>query len=130
MNTLRFQRVVGWLGAFFFLGSGLWAFFGPRSFFDQLATFEPYNRHFIHDVGSFSIGVGAVLVIALVTNWDALRVALAGAGVGAVFHVISHAIDSDLGGKSTDVPGLLLVAIALVAAAGAPRRDREQVPSA
>ena len=126
MTAERFPRIVGWVGAFFFLGSGLWAFLGPRSFFDQLATFEPYNRHFLHDVGSFSIGVGAVLALALVTRWDALRVALVGAGVGAVFHVVSHAIDSDLGGKSTDIPGLALVAIALLAAA-VPSRQREQV---
>lgn len=127
MNALTIRRVAGWAGVVFFLGSGLWAFVDPRSFFDNLATFEPYNRHFLHDIGAFSIGIGAVLAFALLTTWDALRVALAGAAVGSVFHVIAHAIDSDQGGKDTDVPGLALVTVVLIvgALAGVPRsRDR------
>jgi len=39
----------------FWLGLGLWAFVAPKSFFDALAEFDPYNRHFIHDVGSMQI---------------------------------------------------------------------------
>jgi hypothetical protein len=123
MNALTIRRVAGWLGVAFFLGSGVWAFAAPRSFFDNVATFEPYNRHLLHDIGAFSIGLGAVLLFALVTNWDGLRVALAGVAVGSIVHVIAHAVDSDLGGRDTDVPGLAVVALVFViaAAAGRPR---------
>ena len=31
---------------------GIWAFVAPRSFFDTLATFEPFNAHFVRDVGA------------------------------------------------------------------------------
>ena len=124
MTTERLPRIVGWIGVIFWLGSGLWAFLAPRSFFDNIATFEPYNRHFLHDAGAFSIGLGAVIALALLTDWDALRVALVGVGIGAVVHVISHAVDSDLGGKDTDIPGLILVAIALLAGAVPLFRDR------
>jgi hypothetical protein len=30
----------------------------PHSFYDNVATFEPYNRHFLHDIGAFTIGLG------------------------------------------------------------------------
>jgi hypothetical protein len=48
------------------LGSGAWAFVFPRSFYDHVATFEPYNRDFLHDIGAFTIGLGAVMLLALV----------------------------------------------------------------
>ena len=54
----RFARVAAWAVAFFWLGSGLWAFLAPQSFFNQLATFPPYNEHLLHDIGAFSIGLG------------------------------------------------------------------------
>ena len=95
------RRIIGWAGVVFMLGSGLWAFVAPRSFYDTIATFEPYNRHFIHDIGAFTIGLGAVLLFALVTRWDALQVALAGLAVASVMHLISHAVDADLGGRDS-----------------------------
>lgn len=126
MTPQKLSRIAAWMGAVFWLVSGVWAFFAPRSFFDNIATFEPYNRHFLHDGGAFSIGLGAVLVFALVTSWDTIRVALAGVGVGAVMHVISHAVDNDLGGRSTDIPGLIVVAVVLVYGAAVHRAERQQ----
>lgn len=38
----------------------------PNPFFEQLAWFEPYNQHFIQDIGAFQIGLGVVLLIAAV----------------------------------------------------------------
>src|SRR5829696_566811 len=103
MTPQRISRVAAWIGAVFWVVVGVWAFLAPQSFYDNIATFEPYNRHFLHDAGAFSLGLGAVLLLALMTPWDALRVALAGVGVGAVMHVVAHAVDTDLGGKSTDI---------------------------
>jgi hypothetical protein len=125
MTARSLQRFAGWAGVVFALGSGVWAFVAPRSFFDNIATFEPYNRHFLHDIGAFSIGLGAVLLFALVTNWDALRVGLSGLAVGSVVHVVSHIVDSDQGGRDTDVPGLIVVALVFIigAVAGRPRAE-------
>lgn len=64
----------------------------PRWFYDTLATFPPFNRHYAGDVGAFllPIGVGllvaaldpiryrAVLVLALVASW---------------IHAANHALD-------------------------------------
>ena len=121
MTAQGLRRIIGWAGVVFMLGSGLWAFVAPRSFYDTIATFEPYNRHFIHDIGAFTIGLGAVLLFALVTRWDALRVALAGLAVASVMHLVSHAVDADLGGRDSDLLGLAVVAALFVIGAASRR---------
>jgi len=112
----RFARVAAWAVAFFWLGSGLWAFLAPQSFFNQLATFPPYNEHLLHDIGAFSIGLGAVIVFAL-ARMSALRSTLLGVGVGSLFHVASHVIDYSQKPDPADVVGLSLVALLTLAAA-------------
>ena len=111
-------RAVALIGAAFLVGFGLWAFLAPASFFDQLATFEPYNVHFLHDIGAFQVGLGAVLALAAFPDRiDGLAAALLGAGAGSLLHTIGHVIDSDLGGTpGTDIPTFgVLAAVLLVA---------------
>ena len=117
MTSTRFTTIVLWVAGLFFLAPGIYAFVAPHSFYDQLATFPPYNRHLIHDVGAFQVGIGAALLFAW--RWsDASFVALAGAGAGASVHFVSHIIDHDLGGETsqTVVFGLLAVLLLLAAA--------------
>ncbi len=114
------------LGAAFFIGAGLWAFFGPRSFFDQLATYEPYNPHFLHDIGAFQVGIGAALAAALWRRSDAIFAALNGAGVGSAFHTVAHVRDHDLGGKDSDPYVFGIAALLFLAGAAwqlTPRRN-------
>jgi len=117
VNLRRFSTIVAGLGAAFFIGPGLWAFFDPQSFYDELAPFEPYNEHLIHDIGAFQIGIGAALAAALWKRTDALFAALVGGAVGGVFHTAAHFIDHDLGGKDTDVFVFGLVTVLLGAGA-------------
>lgn len=122
----RFVRTVAVAVGALFLVGGLWAFVAPASFFGAAAPFEPYNVHFIRDIGAFQIGLGAVLLLAAVVR-DALLAALAGAGAGAAAHAVSHVVDRDLGGDpAVDIPVFGLVAVLLVVAAivraAAPRR--------
>lgn len=121
----RFATGVAALAGLFFVAFGLWAFLAPVSFYERIATFPPYNRHFMHDVGAFQIGLGAALLAAL--RWrDALFVVLLGVGVGAAVHVLSHIIDCDLGGRGSDLPSLALLAVVLLAAAALrPRTQRK-----
>ena len=56
---MKFARYVAVAAGLFLVVFGAWAFFGPKSFFDQIATFQPYNEHLIHDIGAFQIGLGA-----------------------------------------------------------------------
>ena len=110
MNRKRPLPILTALGAADFLVFGSWSFLDPRSFFEQLAHFAPYNVHFLHDVGAFQVGIGATLAIALWRRTDAIFAALGGAGVGAAFHVAAHIRDHDLGGGVRDTMGLAVVA--------------------
>jgi hypothetical protein len=95
---------------------GVWAFVAPRSFFDALATFEPFNAHFIRDIGALQIGVGAAGVIGALRT-RAVVVGLAGLATFQAVHVLSHVIDRDAGGRpGFDIPALgALAALTVVA---------------
>ena len=109
-----------------FVGAGLWAFAAPRSFFEQAATFEPYNAHLIRDIGAFQLGLGAVLLLANRLR-DTLLVALTGVAVGATAHTGAHIIDRDLGGQpALDIPAFGLIAILLIVAAAARHRTQHR----
>jgi hypothetical protein len=96
---------------------GLWIFVSPHSFYDVLAVFRPYNRHFLHDAAAFEIGLGVMVLLAL--RWsDALVVTLTGFSTGSWLHVLSHAIDRHIGGHpGRDIPGLAALAALTTAAA-------------
>ena len=110
-------RAIGLVGGASFLATGLWAMAGPESFFERLATFEPYNQHFIQDVGAFQIGLGAVLLLAAIpARADALAVGLIGVGIGSAAHTVSHVVGRDLGGTpERDIPLLALMSLLLLA---------------
>ena len=116
MNKDRVVRVLTILGGISFLYVGAWAFFAPDSFYQNVATYPPYNEHFIHDVGAFNLGLAVALFLSLVRR-DALFVVLVAAGVGSAFHSIAHFEDRSLGGNSSDpyVVGLLAVVLLLAA---------------
>ncbi|HUF32959.1 MAG TPA: hypothetical protein VMN58_07085 [Acidimicrobiales bacterium] len=125
-TSWTFPRVVAAVGGGFFLATGLWAMVAPRSFFDALATFEPYNQHLIQDIGAFQIGLGAVLLLAALTRLDALATALGGVGIGSAAHVVSHAVGTDLGGTpAMDIPVFSVLTLLLLAAAGQQWRSRQ-----
>jgi hypothetical protein len=114
----RIPRAVAIIGAAAFIIFGVWALVDPRSFFGSVARFEPFNQHFLQDIGAFQIGLGAVLLLAAaVRNGDALTAALLGTGVGAAFHALSHLLGMHLGGSPvTDIPLFSGVAVALLGA--------------
>ena len=96
------------ISGLFMLALGIWAFFAPASFADFVAF--SYNRHLLHDVGAFQIGLGAAVLLALL--WaDGVMVVLAGYVVGTGFHLASHIIDRHIGGHGYDplVLGFLIV---------------------
>lgn len=106
---------------------GLWAFLSPRSFYDVLATFEPYNAHFLRDIGSAMFGVGVAAVVAAL-HPRPLVAGLAGLGAFQAVHVVSHVIDRDRGGNPRfDIPAFAVLAALTLAALAAELRPR-QVP--
>jgi hypothetical protein len=114
MTTRRFAFACAWLGFLFFAVTGVWAFVSPHSFFTTVALYPPYTRHLFHDAGAFQIGIAAGL-LAGIAGRGGLAVGLWGGAVGATVHAISHWIDRNLGGRSTDPYALTILAAVLVA---------------
>ena len=98
------------------LVSGLWALLAPDSFYAVVATYPPYNRHLVHDLGAFLLGLGATLGLALAFS-DALLVALSGNAVAGAAHFVSHVVDREFGGQPSDPLTIGLFALPLVALA-------------
>lgn len=113
----RIPFIATLLGAVSLLATGVWAFLWPENFYDEIATFPPYNQHFMHDIGAFQIGLGATLLLALRAR-DTMFVVLGGVGLGAALHAVAHVIDRDDGGRSSDPYTLgVLAALLLIGAA-------------
>lgn len=110
------MRTVAWAVGAFLVVLGLWAFLSPRTFFERIAAFPPYNRHLVHDIGAFQVGLGVTLLFTVLWR-DALLVVLAGTGVGLILHFFSHLMDRSLGGQATDPIGVGLLALVVVLAA-------------
>lgn len=90
---------------------GLWAFVSPRGFYDALAVFEPFNHHFIRDIGSMEMGIGIAAIVAA-RRAGGLVVGLTALAAFQVLHVLSHVIDRDDGGR----PAFDIAALGLAAA--------------
>jgi hypothetical protein len=115
-------RAITLVGAFVFVVFGLWALVAPLSFFETVATFEPYNPHLLHDVGAFQLGLGIVLLLAAFPERiDGLAAALIGVGSGAAAHLVSHLVDMDLGGNPASDTPILSVLAAILFIAGIAR---------
>ena len=116
MTRSRFVRTVWWVLILIFLIVGVWAFFSPRSFYRAFATYPPFNKHLLRDIGAFNFGLGVALLAALRFR-DGLLVALTGSAAAGVAHGLSHIIDSDAGGRSSDPIVYSVLAVIVVAAA-------------
>ena len=77
---------------------GLWCLLDPRSFAGSVGF--PAHEHFVHDVGAFQVGLGVMLLLALIWS-DALATVLAGYIVGNTVHTVNHIVDLDLGGSAS-----------------------------
>jgi hypothetical protein len=95
------------------LVAGIWAGAAPRSF-ARFVDF-PYHEHFLHDLGAFQIGIGTTLLLALAWR-DAATVALAGFLTANTLHAVSHAIDLDVGGRTSDTYAIGVVSLLIAAA--------------
>lgn len=119
----RVAHVIALLAGSSMVATGLWAFVAPDVFFERIASFEPFNAHFIRDLASFQIGLGAVLILA--TRWnDALLVGLGAAAIGSAWHLVSHVIDYGDGSGASDLVMFTLTPLILVTGVVAGSRQR------
>ncbi|MEX0658751.1 MAG: hypothetical protein WD080_06415 [Egibacteraceae bacterium] len=111
------SRIGAGLAGVFFAAAGLVAFLAPAAFFEAAAAFEPYNAHFLRDIGAFQVGLGAALLLAVWIR-DGLVVALGGVGIGSLLHAIGHGLDRHLGGTpAIDIPFFGALSVLLLALA-------------
>lgn len=112
--------VVVLVAAVFTVVTGVWALVSPGSFAD-FADF-PEHEHFLHDIGAFQIGLGVMLLLAIIWR-DALSVALAAFLVANTIHMVNHWMDLDLGGAASTP--WLLAGLSILAAVAFQRRLRQ-----
>jgi hypothetical protein len=129
MGQIRIIRVVTAVLALLLVGVGLWALIAPHSFYENAATYPPYNRHLIHDIGALAIGLGGCLVAGLLVR-DALLAVLAGNTIGAAAHFVSHVLDRSLGGNASDPVTFGILALILAALTIARRLKRAETTRA
>lgn len=106
---------------------GVWATFFPRAFYDDFPGFGmvwvsvdgPYNEHLIRDVGAWSLGLAALLLVAAVTLHRATVLASALAvTVATVPHVLYHARHTGAFDSTGDaLPSVMSLAVVAVVAA-------------
>lgn len=115
-----YTTIVGLLAAGFLLTTGIWALIAPQSFSD--AVDWPSHEHYLHDVGAFQIGLGIMMLLALVWR-DTLAIALTAFVVSNTIHAFNHWSDLELGGRASDSP--LLGALSVAGVVVLVRRARQ-----
>jgi hypothetical protein len=108
-----------------YLAGGVWAMVAPQSFFDVIATYPPYNRHLLHDIGAFLIGLG-IGTLAGIWSRNALLTGLLGVTAASVGHAVSHLLDEHLGGHDSDPWLMSALAVVLLAASAVAIRSRHR----
>lgn len=105
MNEPRFRTVL-MVAAAYHLILGAYMFFAPGSFYDTLGKFPPENHHYIKDVATFYIALGAAFYVS--SHRPSWRVPiLAFAVLEYTIHALNHLID--VGDAATDAKGWFAV---------------------
>ncbi|MFD0891205.1 hypothetical protein ACFQ08_42215 [Streptosporangium algeriense] len=115
-----FVRAAVVVGALMMLVFGVWMRIDPAGF-AVFARF-PNHVHFLHDAGVFQIGIGLMMLSALVWH-DVLSIVLVGFLVTNTLHAVNHAADLDLGGSPDDWWQLGLVSLLALAGLVVHRRQ-------
>jgi hypothetical protein len=75
------------------LALGLWMVLAPRSFYDAVGPFGPYNAHYVVDTATWQLAFGVVLAVAV--RRPSWRVPLLGfAVVQFGLHALNHIVDA------------------------------------
>ncbi len=118
-------RIIALVIGVFYLLVGLWAFLDPASFYSLVATFQPSNPHFLHDLGAFQFGLGLALLLPAVLG-RGLRPVLVAVLAASLLHLVAHVEDVRLGGHpATDFTVLGLICLALAVALILDTRSRK-----
>ena len=93
------MRAIILAGGIFYVLVGLSLLLIPTWFFYTIGNFPPFNRHYMGDLGSFSLPIGAGLIIAFrnpIRHFGILNVVIA----ANLLHAINHIYDAMVGHES------------------------------
>jgi hypothetical protein len=94
---MRAAQVMLLCNAGFYGFAALGLLFLPQWFFDTMATFPPFNRHFMGDIGAFGLGISVLLWCAAFEP-KAQAWALCCAALIGFTHGANHVFDCLVGG--------------------------------
>lgn len=113
----KFAQIVVGLAGVTYLLIGIALLFAPAWFFSAIGTFQPFNRHYEGDLGSFLLPLGIGLLVAArdpARHIWVIRVA----ALGSLLHVGNHVYDalfvSAQPGAVTQIVLLLILALLLM----------------
>ena len=91
MHRIALRPLLALLGVYHLL-LGAAMVVAPRTFFDDVATYGAFNDHYIRDVASFYLALGAVMLVAVAkTSWQTPLLAFA--TLQYALHVLNHLWD-------------------------------------
>ena len=91
MHRLALRPLLALLGVYHLL-LGVAMVAAPRTFFDDVATYGAFNDHYIRDVATFYLALGAVMVMAVAKrSWQTPLLAFA--TLQYALHVLNHLWD-------------------------------------
>lgn len=111
------------------VATGVLAFFAPGAFYDIVAGYPPENHHFLMDVGSWQIALGAITLYgAGRPDW---HVPLLGfVTLQYALHTVAHIIDVGDSDPSWQGPfAVATLGLLTVLLAAAFVRERQKVPA-
>ena len=97
---------------------GVWQYFAPRSFYNDVPTVSadpPFNQHLMTDIGGLGLAMAVILgTAAVLMDRTLIRVALAAYIVYSVSHLLYHV--THLGGLSAGGTAFLITGLTLLPA--------------
>ena len=95
--------------------TGLALLFAPQFFFDNIGTFPPFNRHYMGDLGTYSLPLGLALLWAARNPMQHRLLILAAVGIN-LMHAGNHAYDDLLLGTLPSIQTITLMVSGLLLA--------------
>ena len=91
-NAPQIKQIIVFICALMYVLPGIALIFAPTWFFNAIADFPPFNRHYMGDAGVFSFALGVGLLMAM-RRPAQNRAVIGTAAVGNALHVINHLYD-------------------------------------
>jgi hypothetical protein len=88
------MRTLILVASVYHLALGAFMVAAPKTFYEEIGPFGPYNDHYVRDTATFNLAFGVVLLVALVRErWRVPVLAFGALQYG--FHVLNHIWDID-----------------------------------